>query len=280
MTTATLLAFSALAPAFGAPTAAPRLYDELGGVHKIAAAVDAAFDLEAKDETLLANDQFRWLVEKLGPAPTKFMVVNSICSATGGPQKPIAKDILGHMAWLDFTPRQLDRAWELRMKGMTTAGIPMEAQAKLRMWLDDGVKRAKPMMPEPESFADKGSLYARLGGFAPIAMVVDTFVNELASDPVVMANPNVVDSLTKGPATGPGIKYLVTEQLVAAAGGPIPYSGREMKSSHAGLGITAKEWDAAAAILVRVLDQYKVPKKEQGEILSVVGSTRGDIVKK
>lgn len=279
MKTTTLLAIAVCAAA-SAQSAPASLYEELGGVHAIAAGVDAAVELEIKDPTMLANKQFKWLVDNVGPAALKFTVTNYLCAETGGPQKTPFGDFGAIQAWLALTPEQLDRAWELRMKGMAMAKIPAEAAMKLRAWVDKAVQESEPMMPQPESFADSTSLYARLGGFRPISMVVDSFVNELASDPTVMANPHVVASLTKGPATGPGIKYLVTEQLAAAAGGPFTYSGRDMKSSHSALMISAKEWDAAAGILVRVLDQYKVPKKEQGEILAVVGSTRGDIVKK
>ncbi|MGE0002046.1 MAG: hypothetical protein AB7F50_01405 [Fimbriimonadaceae bacterium] len=274
------IALAVFASLCNAQAAESSLYEDLGGVHSIAAAVDAAYDLEAKDPVLLGNQQFKWLVENLPPAAVKFAVTNAIAAHTGGPQKDPYGNFASLQAWLAFTPEQEARAWELRMKGMSKAGIPTSAQKRLQAWVSAEVGKATAMMPQMEKFDDSMTLYARLGGIAPIAAVVDTFVNELAADPVVMANPKVVMSLTKGPATGPGIKYLVTEQLAAAAGGPFTYSGRDMKSSHASLMITGKEWDAAAAILVRVLDQYKVPKKEQAEILAVVGSTRGDIVKK
>jgi hemoglobin len=276
-TTTTLLAVLFAGIAHADPAS---LYDELGGVHAIAAGVDAAVDLEVNDPVLLGNKRFLWLVENVGPAAQKFIVTNYLCAKTGGPQRTPFQDFPAMLAWIAFTPEETERAWELRMKGLAMAKVPKEAATRLRNWFEEHSAGAKPMEPRPEEFMDSTQLYARLGGFRPISMVVDSFVNELATDPTIMANPHVVASLTKGPATGAGIKYLVTEQLAAAAGGPFTYSGRDMKSSHSALMVSAKEWDAAAAILVRVLDKYKVPQKEQAEILAVVGSTRGDIVKK
>jgi len=51
-----------------------------------------------------------------------------------------------------------------------------------------------------------------------------------------------------------------------------------MKDAHRHLHITEAEWDAMVHDFVAVLDQFKVPKAEQAELLTIVGSTRGDIV--
>jgi hemoglobin len=51
-----------------------------------------------------------------------------------------------------------------------------------------------------------------------------------------------------------------------------------MKSVHAGLGITGAQFDALVGHLVATLDKFKVPEKEKGELLSVLGPMRSDIV--
>ena len=56
--------------------------------------------------------------------------------------------------------------------------------------------------------------------------------------------------------------------------------GRDMKTTHAGLGITEADWDAAAKHLVEALDKYKVPKAEKDELLAFVVSQKKDIVEK
>ena len=70
------------------------------------------------------------------------------------------------------------------------------------------------------------------------------------------------------------------DQFCAAAGGPCVYTGRTMKDSHAGLGISEAEWDAAAKHLVASLDKYKVPEREKKDLLAFVASVKGDIVEK
>ena len=51
-----------------------------------------------------------------------------------------------------------------------------------------------------------------------------------------------------------------------------------MEQSHANMGVTNGEWDAFMQNLVAVLDDFKVGKAEQDELLTLLRPTRGDIV--
>lgn len=121
----------------------------------------------------------------------------------------------------------------------------------------------------------KKSLYARLGGYDAIAAVVDDFIGRLVADK--RFNKFFVghseDSLKK-------IRQHIVDQFCAAAGGPCLYTGRDMKTTHHGLGITAADWDASAKHLVATLDKFHVPKTEKDELMAFVGSLRNDIVEK
>ena len=75
-----------------------------------------------------------------------------------------------------------------------------------------------------------------------------------------------------------GFKYLVTEMVCWATGGPQEYTGRSMKDSHQNLMITAAEWEAFLDDLQQTLDKFAVPQAEQAEIKAIVASTRADIV--
>jgi hypothetical protein len=75
-----------------------------------------------------------------------------------------------------------------------------------------------------------------------------------------------------------GFKYLVTEMVCWASGGPEKYTGRSMADSHAHLKITAKEWDAFVDDCQKTLDKFGVPAQEQAELVAIVSSTRSDIV--
>jgi hemoglobin len=125
--------------------------------------------------------------------------------------------------------------------------------------------------------AETKSLYERLGGVYAIAAVVDDFIERIMSDPRLNANPRVDEAHHR--VSRAGFKYLVTEQLCHAAGGPQRYTGRAMSDSHVHLEITVEEWVAFMDDLRRTLDIFKVPDAERQEVIAIVESTRGDIVR-
>ena len=129
------------------------------------------------------------------------------------------------------------------------------------------------------SFAEEKetpSLYDRLGGVYAIASVVDDFIERILVNDVLNANPAVNKARQTVPKAG--LKYRVTELVCQVTGGPCVYSGRSMKDSHAHLNITEAEWDAMVKDFVASLNHFKVPEKEQAELLAIVGATKGDIV--
>ena len=96
-------------------------------------------------------------------------------------------------------------------------------------------------------------------------------------DPRLNANPLVDEAHHKVPPAG--FKYLVTEQVCAAAGGPQRYTGRSMSDSHAHLAITEQEWQAFLDDFRRTLDKFQVPEAERAELFAVVDSTKKVIVR-
>ena len=126
------------------------------------------------------------------------------------------------------------------------------------------------------SSAATPSLYERLGGVYSIAAVVDDLVNRVMVDARLNANPLVDEAHHKVPPAG--FKYLVTELVCSATGGPQTYTGRSMEDSHAHLKITAREWDAFIDDVRQTFDKFGVPAAEQAELMAIVNSTRPDIV--
>jgi hemoglobin len=90
------------------------------------------------------------------------------------------------------------------------------------------------------------------------------------------ANPLVDEAHHRVPPAG--FKYLVTEMVCWAAGGPQKYTGRSMKESHHHLKITAGEWQAFLDDFQQTLDKFAVPQAEQAELKAIVESTYRDIV--
>ena len=124
--------------------------------------------------------------------------------------------------------------------------------------------------------ATQPSLYERLGGIYSIAVVVDDLIDRVMADARLNANAAVDEPHHKVPPAG--FKYLVTEMVGWASGGPQKYTGRPMRESHQHLNITPGEWDAFMDDFQQALDRFKVPPREQAELKAIVQSTYGDIV--
>jgi len=123
--------------------------------------------------------------------------------------------------------------------------------------------------PEP-------SLYDRLGGVYNIATVVDDFIERLYVNDILNANPKIDEARKRVPKAG--LKFRVTALVCQVTGGPEKYAGRSMKEAHQHLNITEKEWKAMLADFKKALDKYKVPEREQKELIAIVEGTRKDIV--
>ncbi len=120
--------------------------------------------------------------------------------------------------------------------------------------------------------APEGSLYDRLGGKPAITAVVDDFVANVTADPRInsfFAEVNIAR-----------LKLMLADQICQASGGPCVYTGRTMRESHpASLGIKSEHFDAMVEDLVKTLNKFKVPAKEQGDLLALLGPMKPDIVR-
>ena len=121
----------------------------------------------------------------------------------------------------------------------------------------------------------KASLYKRLGGYDAIAAVCDDFIGRLAADKQIapFLAGHSQDSLKK-------LRQNLVDLVCSATGGPCYYVGRDMKTAHAGMGITEAQWDSSVADLVASLDHFKVGETEKTELLGAVSSFKKDIVEK
>ena len=119
----------------------------------------------------------------------------------------------------------------------------------------------------------KTSLYIRMGGHDVIAALVADLMPRLISDPTIGVywKGKCRDSLRKD-------DQLVLEFLCMAFGGPVHYLGRDMKTSHEGLGITDDQWDIFAAHAIAALNKLGIAALEKAEFLAAADSLKGDIV--
>src|SRR5467141_2293128 len=112
--------------------------------------------------------------------------------------------------------------------------------------------------------SEKPSLYDRLGGVYSIATVVEDLIDRVMVDPILNANPKVDEAHHKVPPAG--FKYLVTEMVCWATGGPQQYTGKTMHDSHAHLDITESEWQAFLQDARDCFAKFSVPAQEQDEL--------------
>ena len=120
-------------------------------------------------------------------------------------------------------------------------------------------------------------LFDRLGGVYSIATVVDDFIERLLVNDTLNANPAINEARARVPKAG--LKFHVTALVCEVTGGPCKYSGRSMKDAHAHLNINEVQWQAMVTDFRKTLDKFKVPAKEQEELIAIVAGTKKDIVK-
>lgn len=121
------------------------------------------------------------------------------------------------------------------------------------------------------------SLYDRLGGTPAITAVVDEFVARVAADTRIN---RYFASVASDPARLKAFKGKLVDQICEASGGPCTYTGKDMKSAHAGMGITGAEFDALVEDLVGALDRFKVGPREKEQLLGALGPMKTDIVER
>lgn len=129
----------------------------------------------------------------------------------------------------------------------------------------------------PGLWAKDETLYHRLGGKKSITAVVDEFVGRVAAD-------NRINAFFKDTAADPqrlaSFKKKLVDQICQATGGPCKYTGKDMKSAHAGMGISGGDFNALVEDLSGALDKFHVGDREKGELLGALAPMKSDIVEK
>lgn len=125
--------------------------------------------------------------------------------------------------------------------------------------------------------AKEKTLYQRLGGKKAITAVVDEFVGRVAADKRIN---NYFAATAADPRRLSTFKMKLVEQICMASGGPCQYTGKDMKTAHAGMGIKTADFNALVEDLTGALDKFKVGDREKSELLGALGPMKTDIVEK
>lgn len=134
---------------------------------------------------------------------------------------------------------------------------------------------------------EEKSLYDRLGGVFAIAAVVNHFSDKILENPKVgkeSPNPALRDWSNNQLDRLPGLKFMRTLWVCAAAGGPQKFVATKpgsnpmgLENSHREFHISPEEFDEVAAELTHSLDYFGVPEREKGEVLAAFAAHKSEV---
>ena len=117
------------------------------------------------------------------------------------------------------------------------------------------------------------TLYQRLGGYDAISAVANDLLPRLQADARLARFWQ-----NRGEDGVKREKQLLIDFLCSSAGGPMYYTGRDMKTSHKGMKISEADWSAFLGHLHATLEAFKVPQSESDDVVAFVQSTKADII--
>lgn len=117
------------------------------------------------------------------------------------------------------------------------------------------------------------SLYQRLGGYDAIAAVAAALMVRIKDDDKLRRfyDHRGADGIARE-------EQLLVDFLCASSGGPIVYTGRDMKTVHIGMRLDEEDWARAMAHLTATLEAFKVPEAEMREVMDFHESLKREIV--
>lgn len=117
------------------------------------------------------------------------------------------------------------------------------------------------------------TLYERLGGYDAIVAAVDAILPRLIADERLGRF-----WLNRGDDGVERERQLLIDYLANASGGPMYYTGRDMKLTHVGMGIDSDDWTVFTGHVAGALESLGVGGAELTDTLGFIESLRDDIV--
>lgn len=118
--------------------------------------------------------------------------------------------------------------------------------------------------------SDGETVFDRLGGQDAVESVVDDFYDRVLSDERVIHH--FEDSNTTE------LRAHQVQFISAVTGGPVQYSGQNMRTAHEGMGITNNEFDVIVEHLDTALDENEASDADREQVLEEVEELRPEIV--
>lgn len=118
----------------------------------------------------------------------------------------------------------------------------------------------------------KTSLYDRLGGAPGITSIVDDAIEAHLNNPVVGTRFQNVSDIEHA-------KKMACEFFSAGSGGPENYTGKDMRTAHRGMNISEQEYLAVMDDIMGALDKHKIDESTQKDVLAILYSLKGEIIR-
>ncbi|SHI05872.1 group I truncated hemoglobin [Ferrimonas marina] len=115
------------------------------------------------------------------------------------------------------------------------------------------------------------SLYERLGGSDGITRIASDLVD------IHLNNPRISSRYVDSDVAA--LKHGAATFFIAGTGGPAVYGGKDMRTTHRGMNIDAEEFMAVLDDALQALQKNEVGQREQEEVLFVLYSMRGEIMR-
>ena len=117
------------------------------------------------------------------------------------------------------------------------------------------------------------SLYDRLGGYDSIVAFANDLLPRLQGDSQLgrFWEHRGDDGIARE-------KQLLIDFLAANSGGPMYYTGRDMKTSHRGMRISESDWNLFLEHAGATMQALSIPQQECEEIAAFVTTLKDDIV--
>ena len=112
-------------------------------------------------------------------------------------------------------------------------------------------------------------VYRQFGEEAGLVKLMDVFMEKLLADPRMRPFFENTDQAK--------VKKHLVEQFCVILGGPCKYTGRDMKSSHATLGIDRANFNALVEDLQWAMDKQGIPFRAQNKLLAKLAPMHREI---
>jgi hemoglobin len=258
----------ALDAVLGSSSVRKPLWDRLGGQKAVEAVVHDFVLAAAPDPKVNFLRDGRFSLDADGLKTLERRLVELVSAVSGGPLRYTGRDMKAAHRGMKITDAEFDALAGHLVATLKKYQVPQTEIDELVGIVASTRKDIVEVSGKP--------LWDRLGGEKGVRAVVREFLVTAASDPKANIDRNGNYPLTRDRVER--IEQLLIEFVSSVTGGPFKYTGRDMKSSHAGMRITEEEFNAAAGHLVAALKKFGVPQAEIDELVGLVGSVKKDMV--